>query len=85
MKTGFNAETMTWEEMVKKYPDQWVVIENAVMDGADIVSGTVVDVKSDDDIIPFRVNNQKKGYKFYRTTEGDFYGIIDADFSISVD
>ena len=79
------TEHLTWEEMVKEYPDKWVVIKDAVMDGADIVSGTIVDVKSDDDIIPFRTKNQKKGYRFYRTTEGGFYGIIDADFSISVD
>ena len=30
---------MTWEEMAKKYPDQWVVVKDAVMDGPDIVSG----------------------------------------------
>ena len=76
---------MTWEEMVSAYPDKWVVVENADMDGADIVSGDVVEVMSDDDIIPFRIANQNKGYKFYRTTEGDFYGIVDADFEISID
>ena len=76
---------MLWEEMVKAYPDQWVVVEDAEMDGPDIISGIVISVKSDDEIIPFRTANQKKGYRFYRTSEGEFYGIIDADFSISID
>ena len=76
---------MSWDEMVKEYPDRWVVIKDAEMDGPDIISGIIVTVKSDDDIMRFRIDNQKKGYKFYRTSEGDFYGITDADISISVD
>lgn len=75
---------MTWEEMVKQYPNKWVVLEDMEMEGADVISGNVVFVKSDDEIIPFRMKNQKKGYGFYRTTEEDFYGIVDADISISV-
>ena len=65
---------MSWDEMVKEYPDRWVVIKDAEMDGPDIISGIIVTVKSDDDIMRFRIDNQKKGYKFYRTSEGDFLG-----------
>ena len=79
------ANKMTWEEMVEKYPDRWVVIADAEMNGADLISGNVVGIKTDDEIIPYRIANQKKGFKFYRTTEGEFYGVIDADYSISVD
>ena len=54
------------------------------MNGPDVASGTIVAVLTDEEIIPYRLSNQKKGYRFYRTTEGDFYGIIDADFSTAI-
>ena len=79
------GERMTWNEMAEQYPDQWVAVKDAVKDGPDIVSGVLVAVKSDDEIIPYKVANYKKGYIFQRTTEGDFNGIISTDFSISVD
>lgn len=75
---------MTWSEMVKAYPDMWVVVTNAVMDGPDIVSGDVVTVKSDDDIGAFRIANRKK-YVYRRTTEGFFNGITGSSIVISVD
>ena len=75
---------MTWEEMAKKYPDQWVVVKDAVMDGPDIVSGILVAVKSDDEIISYRIANTHKDYEICRTTEGWFNGVIDTDLSIAV-
>ena len=32
---------MTWAEMVATYPDQWIGVVDAEMDGADIRSGVV--------------------------------------------
>ena len=32
---------MTWAEMVATYPDQWIGVVDAEMDGADIRSGIV--------------------------------------------
>ena len=32
------GERMTWDEMVEKYPDRWVVVKDAVMDGPDVLS-----------------------------------------------
>ncbi len=61
---------MTWQEMVDAYPDQWVVVKDAVMDGPDILSGVLVTVKTDDDIGAYRVQNSRRGYEFRRTTEG---------------
>lgn len=69
-------QKMTWEEMVKVYPDRWVVVKNAVMDGPDIVSGTLVEVKKDDDIIEYRAHHPRKGLVFRRTTEEAVSGII---------
>ena len=75
---------LSWEDIVKKYPDRWVVLKDPVLDGSDIVTGIVVDVKTDDEIIPYRLKNFDKKYDYCRTTEGSFYGIIDSDFNISV-
>ena len=77
-------DRLTWEEMVKKYPDRWVVVKNAEMSGPDILSGILVDALSDDEIMEYRFNNKRHDLEFCRTTEGDFDGIIDSDISISV-
>ena len=75
---------MTWDEMVQEYPEQWVAVKDAEMDGPDIVSGILVAAKTDDDIIPFRIAHFDDDLIYRRTTEGEFHGIIDADFIISV-
>ena len=76
---------MTWQEMVDAYPDQWVVVKDAVMDGPDILSGVLVTVKTDDDIGAYRVQNSRRGYEFRRTTEGFWNGITGSSIVISVD
>ena len=80
-----DEKRITWQEMVDKYPDMWVAVKDAEMDGPDILSGVLVDVKSDDDIAQYRINNKKKGYIFSRTTEGVFNGITGSSVVISVD
>ena len=74
---------MTWEEMVDQYPERWVAIRDAQMDGADIVSGIVDAVLTDDEIGEYR-EQAAPGLLFDRTTEGNWYGPISAEFSIRV-
>lgn len=69
-------QTMTWEQMVHNFPAMWVVVRNAVMDGPDIVSGIVEDVKPDDEIIDYRSRHLHQGYVFRRTTEEALSGIV---------
>ena len=76
---------MTWDEMVEKYPDQWVVVKDAEMSGPDVLSGILVAVKSDDEIGPYEIQNLGRGYKFRRTTEGFLNGITGSSIVISVD
>lgn len=76
---------MTWDEIVNKYPNMWVAIKDAEIDGSDILSGIVVAVKSDNDIDDFRIKNIRKGYRFRRTTEGFFNGITGSSIVISVE
>ena len=75
----------TWDEMVEKYPDQWIAVKDAEMDGADIVSGEVVASEADTDMETFRINHFHD-FDFYRTSEGDFNGFVtSANFGIRLD
>ena len=76
---------MSWDEMVEKYPNQWVVVKDATMDGPDVLSGTLVAVKNDDEIGKYEVDHLDMGYKFRRTTEGFWNGITGSSIVISVD
>ena len=76
---------MTWDEMVSKYPDMWVVIKDPVMDGdaPDILEGDVVDAVSDEDIGEYEAAHRNQGLKFRRTTECGWNGMVYAGFSIT--
>ncbi len=75
---------MTWDQMVKEYPDMWVAIANPVFDGdhPDILEGDVVAVASDDDIGDVKAEHRGEGLRYRRTTESGWNGIFYADFSI---
>ena len=75
---------LTWDEMVEKYPDMWVVVKDAEMDGPDVLSGTLVAVKADDEIDSFQIQTKGRGYKYRRTTEGFWNGITGSSIVISV-
>ncbi len=85
MKEVFNMARLSWAEMVSIYPDQWVAVKDAEMDGADILSGEVVAAKPDREMRVFRLHNSKAGLVFRRTSEGDFDGYINSDIKIRVD
>ncbi len=82
---GEKEKRVTWQEMVDNYPDMWVVVRDAEMDGPDIISGILVDVKSDNDIGDYRIKNHNRGLKYRRTTEGFWNGITGSSIVISVD
>ena len=75
---------MTWDEMAAEYPDKWVAVTNPVFDGdhPDILEGDLVDVLTDEEVGDYRANHRNQAIWVRRTTEGRFFGIIDADFSI---
>ena len=77
-------ERMTWEQMVDIFPNLWVVVQNAIMNGGDIISGEVVATMSDDEIEAYRCNHLGQGNRYRRTTEDYGYGIINSDFTNSV-
>ena len=69
-------ERMTWDEMVQRYPDKWVVVKDAEKSGPDVLSGILVTVVDDDDIGDYMADNFRKGYDFARTTEDVFYPFV---------
>ena len=75
---------LSWSEMVNIYPDQWIAVKDAEMDGADILSGEVVVAKPDREMRKYRLHNPQSGLVFRRTSEGDFNG-INSDIKIRVD
>lgn len=75
---------LTWDEMVEKYPNLWVAVKDAEMDGGDIISGEVVDAKPDKEMRSFRIANWGSGLVFRRTSDGEFDGFINSDFKIAV-
>lgn len=77
-------ERLTWDEMVKRYPDRWVAVKDAEMDWPDIVSGQVVAVLKDDEIGDYKATCEPN-LIFDRTTEGNWYGPINASFTIKVE
>ena len=77
------AQRMTWDEMVDQYPERWIAIRDAEMNGADIISGIVEAVLTDEELGDYR-EQAAPGLLFDRTTEGNWYGPISAEFTIRV-
>ena len=84
LQTEEKMRNMKWQDMVKSYPDRWVAVGNAIMDGPNSVSGDVVAVKTDEEISDYEVEHLREGLRFRRTTEGNWDGIIDSDLTVCV-
>lgn len=72
-------ERLTWDEMVAKYPDKHVIIEDYVMErDADIVEGTVIGVYNDYEVDAAYLKFLKEGRNCMpmRTSIGTNIGII---------
>lgn len=81
-------EFMTWEEMKKRYPSKWVVVERVEGTATNIKSGIVKYVADDDEIDNIWVKCRKNGFNYNkkRTKMEAFSGIVDGiDFSIDAE
>lgn len=85
MEGILNMDRLSWDEMVEKYPDQWIAVKDAEMDGADIMSGEVVTAQSDEEMREFRIKHRGDGYVFRRTSDCGFNGHITSNLRIRVD
>lgn len=85
MKGACSMARLSWDEMVRQYPNLWVAVKDAEMDGADIMSGEVVTAQPDEEMRKFRMNNHGAGFVFRRTSECGFNGHITSNLRIRVD
>ena len=84
MKGMHNMARISWDDMVKEYPNLWVAVKDAEMDGADIVSGEVVAAQSDEEMREFRIKHRGAGFVFRRTSECGFNGHITSNLRITI-
>lgn len=75
----------TWKEIVTKYPDKWVVLQNVSFSNSDIIDAEIVDVKNDDEIIEFQEEHFDQKYVYRRTTDIAATGYIETNFEISIE
>lgn len=79
----------TWNELVEKFPNKWVVVEDAELtEGGFIESGRLIGVCDDTEIDEFVISCYKsnKNINYERTTEGSGVGIVNVeDFEYSVE
>ncbi len=68
-------ERLTWEEIVKKYPERWVVLDDVKNDGATIISGVVVNVCSDEDIDSYFFDTVKSGKRYTKRRTSEMRGM----------
>lgn len=75
------GKVMTWEQIKEKYPDRWVFVKNYTMDGADIASGEIICVCTDEEYPSTAIKIMDSGIDFSkeRTTHEDFGGFINAE------
>ena len=69
------SERLTWQEMVIKYPGQWVVLDDVIKDGATIISGIVVKVCSDEDIDSYFFDAVKAGKRYTKRRISEMRGM----------
>lgn len=74
-------ERLTWEEIVKKYPERWVVLDDVKKDGATIISGVVVNVCSDEDIDSYFFDTVKSGKRYTKRRTSEMRGMGTYDIS----
>ncbi len=81
-------ELMTWEEMKRRYPSKWVIVDKKEGNSSTIRTGIVKYVATDDEIddIWCQCLDQGLNYDKARTSVEAFSGIVDGiDFSIDVE
>lgn len=66
------AQKMTWEEMKKAYPDEWLLITDYETDESGNVAGGIVERHSKDDYEVFRLPALKQPCAFKYTGECQF-------------
>ena len=80
-------ELMTWKEMVKRYPNRWVIVEKTKGNAATIEEGIVRFVVTDKEMPEVWIKCRKAGldYDKDRTTVSSFSNFIIDGIEISIE
>lgn len=70
---------MTWGQMVKEFPDKWVVLSSHTGWGPDIETGNVIAVLSDDEYDDYAIAHLDDNYYIKRTTYEEFGGFVSGE------
>ena len=74
------GKRMTWDDIVKQYPDKWVALSSYNGWGPDVDDGIIEVVLSDDEYPDYRVAHIDDGWFYKRTTDNvDFGGFISGE------
>ncbi len=74
-------EIVTWENIKKQYPDEWVVIGNPIFEGMQIVSGIVVSHHQDKRVASIEGGERREGFKKFTIT---YTGKIKSNYHIGL-
>ena len=78
----------TWNELIDKFPDKWVIVENPELTDAGFIrSGKLIGVCDDTEIDDFVIScyRENRNISYERTTEESGVGIVNVeDFKYAV-
>lgn len=78
----------TWNELIDKFPDKWVIVENPELTDAGFIrSGKLIGVCDDTEIDDFVIScyRENRNISYERTTEESGVGIVNIeDFKYAV-
>lgn len=68
------SNRLSWKEIQKRYPDQWVALDDVIYlnnDNCNVESAILICAMSDDNYIPKRLSFTREGkeYKYERTED----------------
>ena len=72
---------LTWEDIKKQYPDEWVVIGNPTFDGMKIVSGTVLAHHQDKRVASIEAGEKREGFTKFTIT---FTGQVKSNYHVGI-
>ena len=79
----------TWNELIDKFPDKWVIVENPELTDAGFIrSGKLIGVCDDTEIDVFVIScyRENRNISYERTTEESGVGIVNVeDFKYAVE
>lgn len=65
---ALTTDALLWEEIKKRYPDEWVVLGNPVFKGVQVVKGVVISHHADKRVASMEGGERRAGFKTFTLT-----------------